>query len=263
MRRCTIVAGILAALAMLCAAGFAASKGPVGRWMLDEGSGQKLTDAAKGHPAYVGVRPEADDQDAQWVDGVLTFDGKNDCVTFGSGEDFTLTQTGTLAAWVRPSALPEYEGAIVIKPSNWYLVLERDGRPRFLYYFVEPFSGKRIYTGVTADPVVPLDEWTHMAVTFGRGAVRFYVNGYPAGARIFEGEIAPNTRAVTAGCEGADMRPFAGSIAGVSVYEGVLTREEIQEDLAETAPKAALGGARLSRPQGKGDAPANKSGIKW
>ena len=258
-----MILATLAVLAMLCAAGFAASKEPVGRWLLDEGSGQTVKDAAKEHPAYLGARPEAEDQDPKWVDGVLTFDGKNDCVTFGSGEDFTLTTSGTVAAWVRPRALPEYEGAIAVKPSNWYLVLNRDGRPRFLYYFVEPFSGKRIYTGVDGDPVVPLDEWTHVAVTFGKGAVRFYVNGYPAGAKIFEGEIAPNPRAVTAGCEGADMRPFAGSIAGVSVYDRALSPEEIRKELGETAPKAARAGAGLARPQGKGSAPANKSGIKW
>ena len=266
MKRATVALTTVLACVTWCAAGAAAEKGLLGQWRLTDGAGQEVRESVRSHPAWLGTASGPDDQDPAWADGVLVFDGKNDCVTLGAGDDFTLTDAGTLAAWVRMDKMQDREAAIVIKPASWYLVLDKDpSYLRFLYYLMAPFSAERIYTAAHSDSPVPADgRWVHVAVAFGRDAVRFYLNGYPDGIALFEGPVLTSPRNVTVGCEGASWRPFIGSIAGVSIYDRALTQEEIQQELTETAPKGALAGPGLTRPKNKGQAPpADKSGVIW
>ncbi|MFH0964766.1 MAG: LamG domain-containing protein [Planctomycetota bacterium] len=237
-----------------------AGEGPIGRWMLRGDSGQEVKEEVSSRKAWLGESPNADDQDPQWSGGFLVFDGKNDCVTVGSGDDFILTTAGTISAWVRPDEKHDKESAILIRPSNWYFVLSKDFRVSFLYYLLEPFSGERITTAVYSERAVRPGAWTHVAVTFSEHWAEFYINGMLDASRMFEEEIlVARERPVRIGCEAKDARAFTGTIQGVSIYDRALKAEEIANEMQATAPMQGLGQrGGEERKEGR-----DQSGIVW
>lgn len=260
MMRTVLPFALVAALAGALVGTAAAANG---HWPLNEGAGQVVTNTLGGPPAALGNSPGPDDQDPTWIDGRLRFDGTNDCVQVGGGADFTLREQGTLAAWIKPDPNWNGEGAILIKPSNWYFVLGQQQQPAFIYYFVDVFSGMRLHTYLYAERAVPAGVWSHVAVSIGDRAARFYVNGTPAGVQLFEDEVLVTTpRPVRIGCEGETARAFAGCLAGVSVSETKLNRAAILAHMQRTGP-------RPTEEQGPAhDAPAavpaaDSSGILW
>ena len=215
-----------------------AAEDPVGHWPLKDGAGQTVKESVNSHKAFLGAGPGVDDQDPNWVDGRLVFDGVNDCVTVGDGADFVLTDKGTLAGWVKVDKAFAKEGAIVIKPSNWYFVVGAQRRLQFIYYHTDVFSGMRTCAYLPAKTHLPCDQWLHVALTFGGRAIRFYVNGALDSSALFEDEILVATpRPVRIGCEAKDARPFKGAIAAVSIYDRVLDPREITEHMKKTDPR--------------------------
>ena len=254
----------LLAVIFLTGAPLCASEPPLAHWPLKDGSGQTVKESVASHKAFLGASPDADEQDPKWVNGRLVFDGKNDCVTVGDGDDFTLTDKGTLAGWVKLDKAFEQEGTIIIKPSNWYFVVDAQRHPQFIYYHTDIFSGMRTCSYVPGKTPLPSGEWIHLAATFGGRALTFYVNGQIDSSRLFEDEVLVYTpRPVRIGCEAKDGRPFKGAIAAVSVYDRPLDPREIVAHMKRTDPRSederGPGAVRVG-----GDAPPpDTSGIQW
>ena len=242
-----------------------AGEGPVGHWPLKDGSGQTVKESVSSHKAFLGAGAGADEQDPKWVNGRLVFDGKNDCVTVGDGDDFTLTDKGTLAGWVKLDKAFEQEGTIIIKPSNWYFVVSAQRRPQFIYYHTDVFSDMRTCAYLPGRTHLPADQWIHLAAAFGGRAVTFYVNGKIDSSVLFEDEVLVATpRPVRIGCEAKDGRPFKGSIAGVSIYDRTLNAREVVAHMERTDPRTederGPGSVRLG---GDDQPPPDASGIQW
>jgi len=239
---------------------------PLGHWPLQDGAGQAVKESVKAHKAVLGAGKDADEQDPKWVAGRLVFDGKDDCVTVGDGEDFVLTDKGTLAGWVKLDKTFKEEGSVVIKPSNWYFVISTARQPQFIYYNTEVFSGLRMCNYMPGRTHLPTDQWLHVAVTFGGRAIRFYINGKPDSSRLFEDEILVATpRPVRIGCEAEGGRPFKGSLAGVSIYNRTLGAREINQHMKRTDPRtdAERDGADDVQISADTSGDANRSGIQW
>gem|GEM_PF-7105845 len=235
-------------------------------WPLTEGAGASVTETVSGRQSFLGSAAGPDDRDPAWIDGRLCFDGANDCVQVGSGEDFCLREQGTLAAWVKPAPDWDGEGAVLIKPSNWYFVLGHQNRPTLIYYFTDVFSGMRTLTYLRAERVVPAGTWSHVAISFGSRGARFYVNGMPAGVLLFEDEVLVATpRPVRIGCEGENGRPFAGMLAAVTVIDQAWKPDTIVAHMRRTDPRtrSEQNETPAATTTSPASPPANASGILW
>ena len=237
---------------------------PLGHWPLRKDTGQPVTEAIKAHKAFLGANPTADKQDPTWADGALVFDGKDDCVTVGDGADFVLTDKGTLAGWVKLDTKYSKEGAVIIKPSNWYFVINSARQPQFIYYTKDVFSGMRMCIYMPGRTHLRTDRWIHVAVSFGGRAIRFYVNGRLDSSRLFEDDVLVATpRPVRIGCEAQGGRPLKGAIAGVSIYNRVLTAYQIAGQMGRTDPRTESERANAAAPVGAAAERRDASGIQW
>jgi Concanavalin A-like lectin/glucanases superfamily len=94
-----------------------------------------------------------------------------------NAHDLALGSVFTIEAWVRPSAYPSDRNSIVSFGTGSgtgtlaMFALQSNGLPQFLGNFndAHPSDG----------PVVPLNAWTHVAVTVAKQVVTFYINGQP------------------------------------------------------------------------------------
>ena len=188
---------------------------------------------------FLGGAPGADDQDPSAKDGALVFDGHNDSVTAGGERDFELHERGTIAAWVRPAADQRSRlGVIVGKYPDYALARTDDGKLTFAYSY-EDFTSDRGWKEATvaADVDVPPDQWTHVALTFKHGKVRFYINGKLRAAGRLAGAISRRREApLRVGASLPHRSPFAGAIEGGGVFDWALDATDIKREMAATKP---------------------------
>ena len=81
---------------------------------------------------------------------------------------------------------------------------------------------------------LPLNTWTHLAVTFGAGTLRLYVNGVQVGTQAVSGTLRTSADALTIGGNGVWSEWFAGLIDEVRIYNRALTQAEIQAGMSQT-----------------------------
>ena len=81
----------------------------------------------------------------------------------------------TLASWVKPVASSFTSGTILSKQQSFALFLGNNGAT-FHAQLSTPNAG--IFT---SQSLIPVGQWSHVAVTVKGGRVKFYVNGAPAG----------------------------------------------------------------------------------
>jgi hypothetical protein len=85
---------------------------------------------------------------------------------------------------------------------------------------------------VRATLALPLDTWTHIAVTYDGAMQRIYVNGVEAGSRAQTGPIAVGNGALRIGGNNAFTDEFfSGVIDEVRIFNRALTAAEIRADM--------------------------------
>ena len=160
--------------------------------------------------------------------------GSNDVVRIPDAPDGSLDGTGdlTINAWINPTVIGGDKRTIVAKlPASgrndvYGVFLESGGR---LGYVTRVNGGE--YREVYSDTTIPLNAWTHIAVTTKDETVRFYINGNPNGVRAF-----PYTRPATNGpltigstvVDTSHIHTFHGGIDEVQLFNRALTPEDIR-----------------------------------
>jgi hypothetical protein len=159
----------------------------------------------------------------------LSFDGVNDLVTVPDSTALDLAPGMTLSAWVKPASV-----------SDWRTVLlkERPGALAYALYAAND-AGRpmaEVATGSTRDArgtaPLPLDAWSHLAVTYDRTTLRLYVNGIQVASTATTGALVNSAGALRIGGNSVWGEWFKGLIDEVRVYERALTATEIQADAA-------------------------------
>jgi glucose/arabinose dehydrogenase len=162
--------------------------------------------------------------------GALSFDGVNDWVTVADSASLDLTGAMTLEAWVRPTT----------SAPDWRTVLlkEQPGGLAYSLYAGSGSSGPSGYVfvggndrGTPAVGMLATDTWTHLAVTYGGGQLRLYVNGTQVATRAQTGNILASNGALRIGGNGVWPEWFQGQIDEVRVYNRALTAAQIGADL--------------------------------
>ncbi len=119
----------------------------------------------------------------------LSFDGINDWVTVNDATSLRLTTGMTLEAWVYPIASNSYETVLLKERGTsglTYALYSSDGAG-------QPPAGY-VYRGgdksVPGPSALPLNTWSHLAVTYNASAMRLYVNGVQVATRNQTGAMA-------------------------------------------------------------------------
>ncbi|HEY3418472.1 MAG TPA: LamG domain-containing protein [Armatimonadota bacterium] len=157
---------------------------------------------------------------------VLDISGDKGYVT--TNTEFTFKPPQTIAIWVKPGKLT----------NDWNMVFTGGAWNRawqlFLYYKQSPYSidfragGKRLFT----DGVVPMDKWTHLAVTDDGKTITIYVNGEKKKEDVSAGNPWPSVPGpLVLGTWVYYEKPrssYTGRLADPILYNRALAAEEVK-----------------------------------
>ncbi|MGH9260331.1 MAG: LamG-like jellyroll fold domain-containing protein, partial [Acidimicrobiales bacterium] len=199
----------------------AAVVGPIAAYGFDEGSGTTASDfSGFGNVGALTNGPT-------WTpDGktgsALSFDGVNDQVVIPAASSLNLSNAMTLEAWVYPTG-PQ---------SGWRTIIQRDEAAYFLHASspgnpLQPtgggtFDGTQAQAVAPAPSALPLNTWSHLALTWEGTTLRVYVNGVEVASMPRGGTLQSVTTPVRIGGNSfGDM--FLGRIDDVRIYNRALS----------------------------------------
>jgi len=84
---------------------------------------------------------------------------------------------------------------------------------------------------VTGTAAVPLNTWTHLALTFDGAMLRLYVNATLVSTAVANGAMVTSTGALRIGGNSVWGEYFKGMIDEVRIYDRPLNASEIQVDM--------------------------------
>ena len=136
-----------------------------------------------------------------------------------------MTAEGTWGLWIRPDAKQAASHARIMD-ANAYGVFLNGSKISIAYN-----DGKSV--GLPG-PEVPSEEWTHLAMTWGDGALKLYVNGELHGQRVIKGAPRFPKRRLFIGSRwtGSTMT-FTGVIDDVVIYTRAIEAEEVKYLVAQ------------------------------
>jgi hypothetical protein len=172
---------------------------------------------------------------------VLSLDGVDDYVDLGNDGSLDLSSSGqaTIAMWVKVAVSHNHN--TILSKGEWKdacaLVIKGDTNPKD-----QLWTGND--TSVFSGNAIPLNTWTHVAVTINGDLTTFYINGRISGATNQDrGNTIDNTtnsfcigREQYSGSLPAGRWFFNGQMDDVRVYRQALTPADIQAILASTQP---------------------------
>jgi Concanavalin A-like lectin/glucanases superfamily len=167
------------------AAGALPSAGLIGHWRFDEGAGTKVSDVSDAKNDGVVLEGASSDSTVHpaptWGEGkfgkALAIDGLNDWVRMGDSDSLDSTGVNnsvSLSIWIK---LNKYNA---LKPFN-VIGQRHESGTRIEQFMLGMFNGAP--TGVihhfigTSVVNTPLNEWTHMAMTYNGITQTIYMNG--------------------------------------------------------------------------------------
>jgi len=163
----------------------------------------------------------------------LSFDGTSAWVTIADANSLDLTNGMTMEAWVNPTV-----------GTGWRAVAIKESSGGLAYALYSANNGSRpdgyVHTtndvGVTGTAAVPLNTWTHLAITYDGASLRMYVNGILVKTTPASGAAAVSASPLRIGGDSVWGEYFRGLIDEVRIYNRALTGGEIQTDMATPVP---------------------------
>jgi len=100
----------------------------------------------------------------------LSFDGVDDFVQVGPASELEAVTEISIEGWIFPTA--NVSGIIANKEGEYELARFPDGTIQWAFANTNPG-----WTWIDTGSIAPLNEWTHIAVTYASGLVQTYLNG--------------------------------------------------------------------------------------
>jgi hypothetical protein len=166
-----------------------------------------------------------------WTPSGFYFDGVDDLITFES--DFIGTSACTIMGWIKPTGWGANNHARILENMKLYFHISSNaGGASNAMMFSSDYST----IAVSANNSITLNQWNHVAVTRASdGKANFYVNGQLSGTPDqSSGTPTAGTTNIVVGNRLAGDRGFAGTIDDLSVYNRILTLQEIQAHYSMT-----------------------------
>jgi len=185
-----------------------------------DSSGNGYDGIEVGGPTYV-AGPAGKGQAIQFSGAVGPF------VDLGTLDPSAMTGKLSVSLWAKwkgPTGL--YQGLIAKR--NWWDVAQ-------MMWQIEAnnaagavtFSRNGSYPG-SGNPILTVNEWVHVAVTFDGTTARFYVNGSQTGQGAFSFGSNKDASMHIGACDSNGGNPFNGAIDEVRLYNRALTAAEVQ-----------------------------------
>jgi glucose/arabinose dehydrogenase/PKD repeat protein len=203
-------------------------QGLAGAWGFDEPSGAGVTDASG--LANNGSITGATRTTSGRFGSALTFDGLDDLVTVPDSTSLDLTTRATLEAWVYPTALGGSWRTALLKEQAGQLVYALYANDDFGRPAGHLFTTGDLRAGGTSS--LPLNTWSHLALTWDGTTERFYVNGVQVGTAAVAGTLVNGAGPLRFGGNGVWSEWFAGRLDEIRVYNRALTQAELQADMS-------------------------------
>jgi hypothetical protein len=165
----------------------------------------------------------------------LSFNGLSDWVTVADSPALRFTSGMTIEAWVYPTAIGG--GAwrtVVMKEAAGdlsYTLYADDSTPSRPAGYINRGG---THVSVTGTAPLPLNTWSHIAVTYGGGNLRFFLNGTQLATRAQTGNISTSTNPLRIGGNSPWGEFFTGRIDEVRLYNRALTAAEIAAGMNQT-----------------------------
>jgi hypothetical protein len=161
--------------------------------------------------------------------GALSFNGSSSYVTVPDSNSLDLTTGMTLEAWVRPTSGSGWRSVILKESSNnlAYALYSANNASRPGGWINNPSE-----QSVLGTAAVPLNAWTHLAVTYDGSSFRFYTNGVLVRTTSNVTAIKASTGNLRIGGNSIWGEFFSGLIDDVRIYNRALAATEIQTDMA-------------------------------
>jgi|GEM_PF-1308751 len=209
------------------------TKGLVGYWDMNEGSGTAATDkSGNGNNGALTNGPK-------WATGknkgALQFDGKDDYVDCGNGSNLNITGNMSIEAWVKPDRLTA-DNRVFAKFDYMH-----NG------YAMNIFANGSFYLGtwqeaaqqstISSAGAVTVGNWNHIVVTRSGTSARTYRNGVDVTSSAGS-HTDPAVSAMNATIGMGEGWPFQGIIDEVRVYNRALAPEEVRYHYNQGAPVA-------------------------
>jgi hypothetical protein len=205
----------------------------VAAYSFNAGSGTTVADVSG--PGLTGTITGATWTTQGRFGNALSFNGVNAWVTVPSNAVLNLTTAMTLEAWVFPT----------VQGGLWHNVLikERTGGEVYNLYantdtgvpaaFAVRSAAPAAPVGTAGVSPIPLNAWTHLAVTYDGAMLRLYVNGTQVGSTAMTGSMVTSTGALRIGGNSIWGEYFQGQIDEIRIYNRALTQPQIQADMTK------------------------------
>jgi concanavalin A-like lectin/glucanase superfamily protein len=168
----------------------------------------------------------------------------NDVVVINGSQSLNAPSAITQEAWVYPTQ----------SQNSWCTILHRETDAYYLHASspAGPMlpAGGAIFNGtesyVAAPTSIPLNTWTHLAMTYDGATMRLYVNGTQVSDKAISGAVQTNLNPLRIGGNVPYGQFFKGRIDEVRVYKRALSKSEVQADMntplvnAASAPPTGL-----------------------
>jgi hypothetical protein len=161
----------------------------------------------------------------------LSFGSSQNRVVIPDSAVLDLTTGMTLEAWVYPTATNAAWKTIILKEQTAGLVyaLYQNSSDSKSSAYLFSNGAERSVMGRSA---LPLNVWTHLAVTFDGAQLKLYVNGTLEQTTAYAGTILTSNAALGIGGNGYWLNEnFPGKIDEVRIYNQALTQSAIQTDM--------------------------------
>lgn len=203
-----------------------AQSGLVAAFPCDEGSGTTIRDVAATH--HIGTLGTG----VTWTTAgkfgkALVFNGSNAMVTVPDHPQLALTTGATVMAWVYPTALSSYRTIVLKEVSG--------GAGYFLYSNGTQATGGGGFNGgtyreVAGGAAIPLNTWTHLAMTYDGSNLRMYRNGTLVATVASTGPFDATAGPLRLGGNSIWSEWWQGRIDEVRIYNRALSATEITTD---------------------------------
>ncbi|MCA2224220.1 LamG-like jellyroll fold domain-containing protein [Nonomuraea aurantiaca] len=201
--------------------------GLVAAYGMEEGTGTTVGDSS-------GKNNTGAATDTTWANGkhgkALSFNGTSSWVTVNHSPSLKMTNALTLSAWVKPSAVDGYRTVMgkdnaTIDELGYGLYASNGSTPMGLLATDDAFSS------VPGSGSLPVDTWSHLAVTYDGATAWLYLNGARVGQGLATGDLFDDGGAFHIGGNSIYGEYFKGVIDEVRVYNRAQTAAQIQTDM--------------------------------